>query len=154
MSGNAAVQPTVAAPLSPTESRDRRNRIIMSALAALLGGASVVTNLGGAFAGEIPSMCRVALGLVGVAAAVVLWLRPALGWRLGWLWALAQIPVFAWSVDGSPTAQWLHLPLAMTSQTTVNGEVTAYSSLGINLVGIILFIVFQRMRESAERLNG
>ena len=125
MAINATVQAPVVATMGATEMRDRRKRIIMTGLAALFGGASIVTNLGGAFAGELPSACRAALGLVGVAAALLLWFRPILGWRIGWLWALAQIPFFAWSTVGSPTAQWLDLPLAMTNTTRVNGEVTS-----------------------------
>ena len=154
MASNTYAQSPALVTMSATEGRDRRNRIIASGLAALIGGASIVTNVSGAFAGEVPSMGRALLGLIGVAAGVLLWVRPALGWRLGWFWALAQIPVFAWTVSGSPTAQWLNLPLAVTNKTTINGEVTSYLAIGINVVGIILFVVFQRMRASAERLNG
>ena len=79
--------------------------------AALFGGMSVFMNAGDAFAGDVPSIGRMALGMVGLLAAVMLQMRPDMGWRLGWLWALAQIPVYAWVEGGNPTAQWLSFPL-------------------------------------------
>ncbi len=154
MASNARVQVAVPAPVETMDSVYKRNRLILSGLTAVIGTVSVATNLSGALDGGVPSACRAALGAVGVLAGVLLWLRPDLGWRLGWLWALVQIPIYAWSPDGSPTAQALSIPLSFTSKATMNGVITSYSALGINLVGIILFVVFQRLRIKAGWRNA
>jgi hypothetical protein len=128
----------------------RRNRMILGGVAAIFGGMSIFMNAGDALAGDTPSICRTALGAVGVLAAMLLQVRPELGYRLGWLWALAQIPVYAWVEGGNPTAQWLDIPLGFTSKTTFNGSVVDYSLIGVNVVGIILFAIFHRLRVRAS----
>src|SRR5689334_13048914 len=116
MVSDAKTQGARLAPLSTMEDGFRRNRMILGGIAAVFGGMSVFINASDAFAGDLPSICRMALGVVGVLAAVMLQIRPDLGWRLGWLWALAQIPVYAWMEGGNPTTQWLSLPLAITDK--------------------------------------
>jgi hypothetical protein len=98
-----------------------------------------------------PAIGRVALGLLGVAAGVVFWLQPPRGWVLYMAWALIQIPVYAWRPEGSPTTQVLSFPLSATSSTDVNGVVTSYSEIGINLVGVILAIWLAQRREKLTR---
>jgi hypothetical protein len=137
-------------PLSTMEGEYRRNRLILGGIAAVFGGVSVATNAGDAFAGDIPSLCRLALGVVGLLAAVMLQMRPALGWRLGWLWALVQIPAFAWTPGGNPTVQMLDLTLSFSHKVTTNGAVTSYTMFGINVMGIILFAIFHTLRAQAS----
>ena len=105
-----------------------------------MGAASTIAYVGPAVGGNVPDLCRALLGVLRLAAALVLWLEPRTGWLLAQVWAVIQIPVVAWNTDGSPTLQILSLPLAATSQTSVNGQITSYSQIGINLVGVILAI--------------
>ncbi len=142
--------PTAAsAPLDATALRHRRNRLILCGVTALVSAAGIATSLGAATAGELPAVCRIVMGAVGLTAGALLWFRPTLGWWLGCAWALAQIPVFAWSPAGSPTAQWPSILLGFTSKTVVNGTITAYSAIGVNAVGLVLFSLYQRWRSSA-----
>ena len=83
-------------------------------------------------------MGMAAVGALGMAAAILLVKRPPLGWRLAMAWAVIQIPVYAWSPEGSPTAQALTFHLGMTDSRHVNGQLVSYSQTGINLVGVIL----------------
>jgi hypothetical protein len=123
-----------------------RKVIYVAAYAGIVGAASVVMNLGDAGSGEVPALGRVLLGLVGVAAAALLWTKPRIGWLIALAWAVVQIPYIAWTTDGSPTSQVLYLPLSVTSQNTVNGVVTSYSEFGVNLIGIVATIIIARWR--------
>jgi hypothetical protein len=114
---------------------------LLAAYAGVVGALSVVTNLGGVIEGEVPAICRVALGLFGVVAGAMLWTGTRIGvdgWRAVMIWAVIQIPLYAWNADGSPFVQMIEVPMAMSSETSVNGETTSYSQVGINLVGVAL----------------
>jgi hypothetical protein len=118
-----------------------RSLALLAAYAVVIGAISVVMNVGGALDGEVPAICRMVLGLWGVLAGVMLWTGQRVGidgWRAVMIWAVIQIPLYAWNTHGSPFVQVLEFPLAATSQTTVNGEVTFDSQVGINLVGVAL----------------
>jgi hypothetical protein len=130
-------------------SGERSQRLMMVAgFAAAVGAASVAINAGDAFSGEIPALGRMLLGLVGIAGGALLWTRPKLGWLVVLAWAALQIPFIAWNTDGSVTTQLLAFPLSMSSSTTVNGEVTEYSEIGINLIGVALTIVIAKWRNA------
>lgn len=139
---------TLGMPVSPVRSTARRQRefVIVTGLTLLMGAGSLAANLGPAFSGNIPAMGRAALGMLGVAAAAVLWMKPRIGWILAATWAAIQIPIYAWTTDGSPTTQIINLPLTLTSSVAHNGVITAYSSIGINLVGLALFIYLRNRR--------
>ena len=68
MASNVGVHGAVASPIETMSSTQRRNRLVLSGLAAAIGAASVAINLGGAMDGTIPAVCRAALGAVGVLA--------------------------------------------------------------------------------------
>lgn len=126
--------------------RRRRDRLILAALTGAIAAASVAVNLGPALGGVTPALGRAALGALGLLAALAMWLRPRQGWLLGLLWAAIQIPFYAWTPDGSPTAQVLNIPLTLTESATVNGQVTSYSSVGMNLIGVIYTIWLAKQR--------
>lgn len=131
-----------------------RSLVFLAAYAAIVGAVSFVLDVGPALSGQVPAMGRALLGLLGVAGGMLLWTGPRLGIR-GWLvcmiWAVIQIPVFAWSLGGSPTAQIVRLPLSYSSKTTVNRVVTSYSEVGINVVGVILAVWLSRQRQALDR---
>jgi hypothetical protein len=127
----------------------RRALIILVVYAVVVGGVTFMVNAGAAAGGEAQAMSRAILGLVGVAGGVFAWtLRagPISGWHVLMAWALVQIPVFAWSPAGSPTLQIVALPLGMTSSVEVNGVLTSYSEIGVNLVGVVLAAVLSKQR--------
>lgn len=140
---------TSTTPYPDIEAGRRRSRLIFTVGITALAAASVIFNLMPAIGGEAPAAGRVALGAFGVVAGAVLWLRPGLGWYLAMAWALLQIPFIAWTPDGgSPTAQLLNFPLTFSSKTTVNGVVTAYSAIGVNVVGIVLAALLSSRRSA------
>jgi hypothetical protein len=125
---------------------------VVAAYVLVVGAASVTTYLPAALGGEPAALVRVALGLLGTVAGVVLWTQPArevLGWRLAMLWALGQIPVFAWNEYGSATLQLLHVPLAFSERITANGEVTSYSQFGVNVLAVILAAICGKRQTEA-----
>jgi hypothetical protein len=133
----------------------RRPVVVLCLYALIVGAISFVYYLGPAIDGEAPALARSALGLLGVAGAVLAWVRWASygisGWHLLAAWALIQIPIFAWSVDGSPTLQIIHFKLSATSHTTASGETTSYSEIGVNLVGIALALALFKWRADFTR---
>jgi hypothetical protein len=130
-----------------------RTGALLAAYCAIVGVVSAVVYIGPAIDGEVPAMARVLIGLLGLAGGILLWTRqPAgLGWILSMAWAVIQIPFYAWNTEGSPTEQIIALPLSLTSKTTVNGEVTSFSEIGINVVGIVLAVLLSRNKEVLTR---
>jgi hypothetical protein len=126
--------------------------IAAAAYALAIGGLSIAVNAADALDGSAPALGRAALGMVGLAAGVVLWLRKDLevvGWRLALIWALIQIPIVAWDQDGSVTTQIVRFPLMASSETTVNGVVTAASEFGVNLLAIALAGIYGKLQTEA-----
>lgn len=128
-----------------------RKALVLAAVVGLIGVASVVTYSQDALNGSVVGIGRVAVGLLGLAAAVLLRLRPQQGWLLAMAWAIVQIPVYAWSPEGSLNLQAINVPLAMTNSTRVNGVVTAYSSVGVNLVGLVLAAALKAFKSTLVR---
>jgi hypothetical protein len=139
-------------PLGPARSTTRRQReyLIYTAFMIVIAALSIITNLGAALTGSIPAAGRVAVGLLGLVAAVFLWTKPHLGWMLAMAWAVVQIPFFAWTPDGCPTAQILNIPFVISSSTEYNGVITSYSAIGINVVGVVLAIYLRNRRQIFE----
>lgn len=131
-----------------------RSLAVLATYALVMGAISVVVALGGIADGETVAITRAALGLVGVAAGVLVWtLRRAGidGWQLLMVWAVAQVPFVAWSVDGNALRQVWDVLLGFSSETTVNGVVTSSEQYGLNAIGIGLAIWTSRTRERWER---
>lgn len=127
---------------------------LLATYAIVIGALSIAMNIGPAINGEVPALIHAVLGVWGLAAGIMLWTgrRAGIdGWRAVMLWAVVQIPFFAWNTEGSPFVQVLEFPLSIYSQTTVNDEITAYSAFGINLVGVALTAWASRTRERWEK---
>jgi hypothetical protein len=131
----------------------RRELVAVALFAGVVGLLSILANVDGLVDGEWVAGARIALGLLGIIGAVLVWVRPggSLAWMLLAAWGLIQIPVVAWSEVGSPTEQFVRFPLSVTNRTTVNGVVTEYSEYGINLVAVVFVIVLFRWRSAIER---
>ena len=114
---------------------------LLGAWVAFASALSIVLNATDAIEGDGPAIIRVSLGLFGSATGALFWIgrdfgKPGL--RAILMWGIVQIPVYAWQPDGNPTKQLFDLVLGASSQTVVNGEVTSYSQVGINLVGVAI----------------
>jgi hypothetical protein len=131
-----------------------RSLALLGTYAIVVGALSVITNIAGIADGEVVAMGQAALGLFGVLAGVLVWTLRRVGidgWQALMVWSIAQLPIIAWSAEGSPTTQMFEFLLGFTSTTTVNGVVTSSEQYGINAVGIILCIWTSRTRERWDR---
>lgn len=112
-------------------------RLIIALGIAAIALVTLYFDAQGALAGKIPQLGRCAVAIVGLIAALLIGLGNNIGWVAAVAWAVVQIPVFAWSVDGSPNLQALNFPFAFTHSSVVNNEVTSYSQIGINIAALI-----------------
>ncbi len=122
----------------------------MGKSAVLLGGwvviasaSSIALNLGNAIDGEGPALVRVLLGLFGLGAGALFWSGRNFG-KDGLYaiiaWGALQIPYIATEPDGNFTKQNIDVFVGASSQTSFNGEITDFSRIGINLVGVAIVI--------------
>jgi hypothetical protein len=139
------------AELAAERQKADRKALVIAGIIGLIGAASAVTYGSDAINGSVVGTGRVLVGLLGVAAALMLRLQPGNGWLLAMAWALIQIPVYAWSPEGSPNVQALSLPLVMTNSTRLNGEVVSYLSVGVNLAGVVLAVVLKAFKSALVR---
>jgi hypothetical protein len=126
--------------LQPARNTGRRMIGVTAGAIMLTAALTVFTSMPD-FAGDpVPALGRVLLGLGGIVASVALWTGRRLGlsaWQACRIWALLQIPFVAWTqTGGSPTEQFLVIPVTVTEMRTVNGEVTSFVAYGVNLAGI------------------
>jgi uncharacterized membrane protein YuzA (DUF378 family) len=120
-----------------------RSASLLGAWAAIASFAALAGNIGGALDGEAHAISRVVIGIIGLAAAYIFWSGRNYGrdgLRAIMVWGVLQIPVFAQAVDANFTKQLIDFPLGMESSTTINGAVTDYSQIGVNLIGIAIVI--------------
>ncbi|MDQ3227131.1 MAG: hypothetical protein M3Q50_10940 [Chloroflexota bacterium] len=116
-----------------------RSASLLGAWAMVASALSIARNAGDADNGEGAAISRIVLGLIGLAAAALFCSGRNYG-QHGLYGILArgalQIPFYALAPDGNITKQLFDAFLGATGQTTVNGEITSYSQVGINLVGV------------------
>jgi hypothetical protein len=127
----------LAADLEAAQKSEQRKALVLVVIIAIVGALTIVSDLSGVFAGVIPAIGRVVVGIVGVASAALVRVQASNAWLLAMVWAVVQIPFFAWSPEGSPTSQAVQIPITMTNSSTVNGQIVSYSSIGVNLAGVI-----------------
>lgn len=131
-----------------------RSLALLGTYAIVVGALSIVTNLSGIVDGEVVAVGQAALGAVGVAAGLLVWMLRRVGidgWQALMVWCVAQLPIIAWSVEGSPTTQMWEILLGVSTSVTVNGVVTSSEQYGLNTVGIALCIWAARSRERWDR---
>lgn len=134
---------------SKFEARRQRTRWVAVALVGLTSGAAMVQSISLGMTGEIAALGRIVLGALGLAAAVLLYRSPALGYRLAVGWAAVQCLYVAWTPDGgSPTTQWPNIPVTFSSETSVNGVTTSYFAFGVNIVGLIALAALRSKRHA------
>ena len=123
------------------------------AYAVVIGLLSILVDLGPLVDGELVAYSRAVVALVGMSGAAIVWRTP--GGQIGWLallvWAAVQIPMYAWDPIGTPTEQFFAYPLGYTESTTVNGIVTDFTQIAVNIVGVILFAALILWRDPIRR---
>src|SRR5215211_4823280 len=128
----------------------RRGLALVSGYAIAAGLLSIVLSISAMADGEAYGFTRAAIGLVGIAAGLLVLSGREIGidgWQALVLWSALQVPVYSDTEGGNLFRQLFDLPAAFTSSTTINGVVTEYSQLGFNLVGVAFLIVVFRLRD-------
>jgi hypothetical protein len=115
--------------------------LVLVVLTAGLSMGAIITNIGPAANGQVYGYTRMALGIVGAIGVSLLIFGKDFG-RTGLTvvvaWALAQSLYFASEPDGNYTRQVFDGFMGLSNETTVNGEVTDHSAIGLNLVGLFM----------------
>lgn len=114
---------------------------ILGAWTAIASLATIAMNAGAAVDGEGYAICRVAIAVVGLAAGALFWSGRNHG-RDGMtailIWGVLQIPFYATADGQNYTTQLADFFAGVSSSTTVNGEYTEFSQVGVNLLGIAI----------------
>lgn len=108
---------------------------------AVLSIGAIATSIGVAADGETFGYTRIALGLVGLVGAVLILVGNdygKMGLTVVMTWAVVQSIFYATAPDGNFTRQLFDGLLGASSSTTINGEVTEFSAIGLNLVGLVM----------------
>ena len=130
-----------------------RGPSMLGAWAAIASVGALAGNAEPAISGEGYAITRVLLGLVGLIAASLFWSGRNFGndgLRAIMIWGILQIPAYAQVVDGNFTKQLIDFPMGMESSTTVNGVITEYSQIGINLIGILIVLMARSCRSHLD----
>ncbi|MDQ3657428.1 MAG: hypothetical protein M3457_20425 [Chloroflexota bacterium] len=120
-----------------------RSAALLGAWVVVASALSIVPNVDDAVEGNGPAISRIVLGIVGLAAGALFGSGRNYGkdGLYGILaWGVLQIPFYASEPDGNITKHLFDAFLGATSETRVNGEITEYSQVGLNLVGIAVVI--------------
>jgi hypothetical protein len=127
---------------------------LLATYTLVIGAISIVVNTGSMADGDTVAVIRIVLGVVGVAAGTLVWTEHRVGidgWQALMAWSMAQVPFIAWSVEGNATRQVWDILLGISSETTVNGVVTASEQYGLNAVGLGLAVWTWRTRSRWDR---
>ena len=129
-------------------------------LAAVVGAWAIIASVGefvrsagDAIDGEGYAIVRIILSIIGLAAAGLFWSGRNYGqdgMRAIMAWGILQIPYYASEPDGNWTRQLVDLFLGASSETQVNGEITDYRQVGINVMGIIVVALATRSLASLD----
>lgn len=138
------------ADLAAAQRSSRRQALILGGIIGLIGASSAIGAFTDPGRNQLVAIGQGLTGLLGVAAAALTFVRPRQAWLLAMAWALIQIPFYAWTPDGSVTTQALYFPLTATQSTMLNGVLTSYSSMGINVAGIIFAVWLRAWRSRFE----
>ena len=128
----------------------RKGLTALAIYAVLIGAASIALAANSLLDGETLGVSRTIIGAWGVFAGLLLWSGRTVmidGWQAIVIWCIAQLPVYASQEDGNLFRQVFDVPMSAQSSTVVNGEMTQFSQVGINLVAVVLLVVAYRLRE-------
>jgi Na+/proline symporter len=138
-------------------------KLVMFAVAAvIIGVTGVVLSVPGALDGEWTSIASLVVGLLGIAAGVIIWsganAGSALdGMNLGVLWALLLVP-YTHTLDVDEGIDTTYpLPdfgaiFSFGSSTSVNGQLVREDIWGIGFLGVILLVSAVVVRKDWTRI--
>ena len=116
---------------------------ILGAWTVIASIATIVMNAGAVVDGEAYAICRIVIAVVGLAAGALFWSGRNYG-QDGMVailvWGVLQIPFYATADGQNYTTQLADFFAGASSSTTVNGEYTEFSQVGVNLVGIAIAV--------------
>lgn len=115
--------------------------VALVVITAVLSLGAIVTSFGTVADGEVFGYTRLALGLFGLAGTVLILVGNdygKMGLTVVMAWAAIQSIFYATLPDGNYTKQMFDVLAGTFSQTAINGEVTHYEAIGLNLVGVVM----------------
>ena len=118
-----------------------KSAAILGAWTAIASVATIVMSADAAIDGETWAITRVVIAIVGIAAAALFWSGRNFGqdgMAAILVWGVLQIPFYATAEGQNYTTQLADFFAGLSSSTTVNGEFTEYSQVGVNLLGIAI----------------
>jgi hypothetical protein len=116
---------------------------ILGAWTLIASLATIIMNAGAPFDGDTYAICRVVIAVVGLAATALFWSGRNYGqdgMTAILVWGVLQIPFYATADGQNYTTQLADFFAGASSSTAVNGEVTEFSQVGLNLVGIAIAV--------------
>lgn len=120
-----------------------RSASLLGVWVVVASAGAIILDAGNMADGETYAVSRVVIGILGLAAAAAFWSGRNYGrdgLRAIMVWGVLQVPAYAQVANGNFTRQLIDFPLGAESSTTVNGVVTDYSQIGVNLIGIAVII--------------
>ncbi len=114
---------------------------ILGAWTVIASLATIVMNAGAVADGEAYALCRVAIAVVGLVAAALFWSgrnHGKDGMQAILVWGVLQVPFYATADGQNYTTQLADFFAGVSSSTTVNGEYTEFSQVGLNLLGVAI----------------
>lgn len=118
-----------------------KQMVTLVVITSVLSLGGIITSFGVVADGEPFGYTRIALGLLGLAGAVLILVGNDYG-KMGLMvvmaWAAIQSIFYATVPDGNFTKQLFDGLAGSYSQIAVGGEVTEYSAIGLNLVGLVM----------------
>lgn len=118
-----------------------KQMLILVAITAILSLGGIITSFGTVIDGETYGYTRIGLGLVGLLGAILILVGHdygKMGLSVVMAWAAVQSVFYATVPDGNYTRQLIDGLAGSSTSTMINGEVTEFSAVGLNLVGLVM----------------
>lgn len=139
-----------------------RKLVMFAAAAVIIGAIGVVLSVPDAIDGEWTGIASLIVGLLGIAAGLMIWTGTNAGtgldgMNLGVLWALALVPYVHIFDRDAGTDMTYPLPdfgaiFSFGSSTSVNGQVVQEEIWGIGFLGVILLVSAVVVRKEWTRI--
>lgn len=140
-----------------------RKVTMFAAAAVIIGAAGVVMGVGDARDGEWTGIVALFVGVLGIAAGVLIWTGAGAGgildgMNLGMLWALAHVPYMRYLNTESGIDREYPLPafgaiFTVESSRTINDELVMNDVWGIGFMGVVLVVFAISARKDWTRLQ-
>lgn len=128
--------------------------LALAFITAVLSVGGIGGGIGPAGDNETFGYTRIALGIVGLIGAALLAAgrdHGKSGIMVILAWAAIQSLYYADAPDGNYTRQLIDGLIGFSSSTSVNGSVTEYNAVGLNIVGLGMLLLTWASRTHVER---